>query len=353
MQIDLKDLINIYEQEVSKNTKNKQKIYNFEKNKLMNITKIKEELQTNKYTLGQYNIFYIYEPKLRIIMSLSIKDRIVDHYIAKKILLPKLEKYLDIRNIASRKNMGLSYGLNLLKKYLEKNKKYKELYALKIDISKFFYTIDHQVLKQMLKDKLTEEELKLVSLLIDSTNKEYINKNITKIKTKLLTKAHTPSQEKEIKEIPHYNYGKGLTIGNVCSQILSIFYLSEIDFYIIHHLKCKYMIRYCDDFIIFHPNKNYLIQVLIQVTTKTENYKLTINPKKSTITPLETGVIFCGYHIKIKNKKTIIKKSKKSQERLQYNLKRNKKLYHQGKITFKKYFNSISSHQYTLTIKNI
>ena len=52
-------------------------------------------------------------------MSLDIGNRIVDHYIAKYILIPKLNKYLDIRNVASRKNMGMSYGIKLLKKYIE------------------------------------------------------------------------------------------------------------------------------------------------------------------------------------------------------------------------------------------
>lgn len=353
MQVQINELIKIYNYEVSKNTKNKHRVYNFEKYKLMNITTIIEELQNNNYTLGQYNIFYISEPKIRIIMSLSIKDRIIDHYISQKILFPKLEKYLDIRNIASRKNMGLSYGIKLLKKYLEENKKHKEIYALKIDISKFFYTIDHEVLKQMLKNKLTEEEHKLVSMFIDSTDKNYINEEIKYIKNKLLLTALTKEKEQEILEIPYYQPGKGLTIGNICSQVLSIFYLSEIDFYIIHNLKCKYMIRYCDDFIIFHHNKKYLEEVLKLVKNKLSAYKLKANPKKCNIVNLKNGVIFCGYLIKIDNKKTIIKKSRKSKDRLRYNLKRNQKLYLKGQITFKKYFNSIASHSSELTNKRL
>ena len=81
-----------------------------------------------------------------------------------------------------------------------------------------------------------------------------MNKRISIIKDKLLERAKTEKQRQEILDIPYYEYGKGLTIGNVCSQILSIFYLSSLDYYIIHTLKSKYMVRYCDDLIIFHHN---------------------------------------------------------------------------------------------------
>lgn len=65
--------------------------------------------------------------------------------------MPKLEKYLDYRNVATRKNMGSDYAIRLAKKYLETLKKNDEFYVLKLDISKYFYSIDHEVLKSFLK----------------------------------------------------------------------------------------------------------------------------------------------------------------------------------------------------------
>lgn len=261
----------------------------------------------------------------------------------KNILYPKLTKYLDIRNIASRKGMGLSYGSKLLKKYLEKHKKYDNIYALKIDISKFFYTIDHDVLKNMLIKKLTTEEYELVSLFIDSTDKDYVNEEIKLIKSKLLLKVKNERQEREILEIPFYEKGKGLTIGNVSSQILSIFYLSEIDFYIINELKCKYMIRYCDDFIILHHDKNYLKDVFDKIEKKLKIYKLKINKKKSYITNIKDGVVFCGNLVKVKNNKTIIVKCSKNKNRIKRNLKNKHQFFIEGKISFGNYFCSVNS----------
>lgn len=345
MIINVYDLLDVYNNEVSKNTKNKRKVYNFEKHKMIHLYNIKNKIENNKYEINNYNIFNIYEPKLRIIMSLSIENRIVDHYLSKYILLPKLDKYLDIRNVASRKNMGMSYGVKLLKKYIEKNKKYDNIYVLKIDISKYFYSIDHNVLKRMLLGKLNNDEYNLVSKFIDSTDYDYVNKRIEEIKNKLKTITTNSYKLNEIDEIPYYLNGKGLTIGNVSSQILSIFYLSELDFYIINNLKCKYMIRYCDDIIILHNDREYLYEVFENIKEKIGEYKLRINTKKSFITRLDKGVIFCGNYIKIDNKKTIINKCNVNKIRIKRNIKKINKKFIESKISYKSYFNSINCYR--------
>ena len=342
MIIKVNDLLGVYEKEASKNTKNKRKVYNFEKHKMIHLQNIKRKIENNIYEVNNYNIFNIYEPKLRIIMSLSIENRVVDHYISKYILLPKLEKYLDIRNVASRKNMGMSYGIKLLKKYIEKNKKYDNIYVLKIDISKYFYSIDHKVLKRMLISKLNNDEYDLVSKFIDSTDYDYVNKRMEKIKNKLKTITTNSYRLNEIEEIPYYLNGKGLTIGNVSSQILSIFYLSELDFYIINNLRCKYMLRYCDDIIILHNDKEYLYEVFEKIKDKMNEYKLRINPKKSFITKLNKGVVFCGNYIKVNNKKTIINKCNANRLRIRRNIKKINLKFNINKISYKSYFTSIN-----------
>lgn len=345
MEVKIKDLLDVYHYEVSKTTKNKNKVYNFEKYKMINIINIKKIIESGEYEIDKYNIFYIYEPKLRIIMSLDIANRIVDHYIAKYILIPKLDKYLDIRNVASRKNMGMSYGIKLLKKYIELNKKYNNLYVLKIDISKYFYSIEHNVLKSMLVDVLDDDEYKLVCGFIDSTNKEYVNLRIDEIKKKLIKKSKNKKQVQEILDIPFYNYDKGLTIGNVCSQILSIFYLSRLDFYIIHTLKCKYMVRYCDDIVIFNNDKESLKEIFKKIEDNLNNYQLKINKKKSFIINIKNGFIFCGNYIKLDNNKTIIKRCRSSRNKIKKNIKKREKMYKKGIISFEKYFSSINSYK--------
>ena len=216
VKVNVDDILFIYEKQVSINTKNKRKVYNFERNKIENIYDIKCIIESGKYNIVKYNIFSINSPKYRIVMSLNMKDKIINHYVSRFILIPRLEKYLDIRNCATRVNMGYDYAINLVKKYIEYNKKYDKFYILKIDISKYFYSIDHNVLKSLIIDKLNDDEYNIVCSIIDSTNKRYINEKIEVIKDRLLVKDSNRSNE--INKLPFYEYDKGLPIGNMTSQ---------------------------------------------------------------------------------------------------------------------------------------
>ena len=331
IKVSYKDLLDIYENDLSKKIKNKKKLYNFEKYKMQNITRALNKI--NDFDKEEYNIFLIREPKERIVMSLNLVDKLINHYVSRKILIPKLEKYLDIRNVATRKNMGTSYGLKLLKKYLNLNKKYSEFYILKLDISKYFYTIDHNKLKYMLKGKLDDDEYNLVCKIIDSTDYEYVNERIKVIK-----------ENNNLNHIPYYAKGKGLPIGGLSSQILSTYYLSEIDYFIIHDLKIKYMVRYMDDFILIAKDKEYLKYALGQIKIKLEEYGLTLNNKKVQIINVKHGFTFLGYYFKLKGK-LIIKISNSTTHKITKNINIKQKLYKMEKISFKNYFCSLHSYK--------
>ena len=129
-----------------------------------------------------------------------------------------------------------------------------------MDISKYFYQIDHQILKSMIKDKLTEEENNILNMIIDSTNYNYINDTINRLKEKELN--FSIKRRKEIESIPNYIYGKGLPIGNMSSQFLSIFYLNRLDHEIVHDFYFKHYVRYMDDIIILSDDINKLKKIL-------------------------------------------------------------------------------------------
>lgn len=190
MKVNISDLKIIYEEEIKKNVKNKKKILEFERNKIEYLLCIKNLLESGEYNAGRYNIFLVYKPKIRVVMSQSVYDKIINHYIARFILIPKLENYLNNRNCATRKNMGTSYAIELLK------------------------------------NDLNDEELNIVKIILNSTNHSYINKVIENYENKLGI------------ELPKYYYNKGLPIGNMTSQFLSIFYLSRLQHYI-RHIKIK------------------------------------------------------------------------------------------------------------------
>jgi len=333
----------LFEQEVSKNVKNKHKVYMFEKNKFQNINRILEILKSGNYNGGKYNIFLIREPKHRIVMALDITDKLINHFVARFVLEVKLSKYLDSRNIATRKNMGTDYGIKLVKKYLELNKKYEKFYILKLDISKYFYSIDHEVLKDLVKDKLTEEEFNFLSIILDSTNREYINNKIDEIKTKYVKKH--PQYEKEMSQIPYYEYGKGLPIGNMTSQFLSIFYLYELDHYIVHDLHVKYYVRYMDDFVLIHHDKEVLKNAYKKIEYILNNkYKLKLNSKKTKIVSANEGFSFLGYTYKVIGKKTLVKLKREAYEKIKKRVKQVHYMYESGFIDFNSAFCSIMSY---------
>lgn len=343
MRVNYNDLVNIYEKEIRVNTKNKKKIYNFERFKIEYLNEIYYALNNNLYKDMKYNIFMIKDPKYRIVMSLNIKDKIINHYVTRFILMPKLEKYLDMRNVATRKNKGRDYGINLVKKYLEHFKTKDSCYVLKIDMSKYFYSIDHSVLKEMIKKDLYSYEYEIISSIIDSTNYSYINDKIISLKEKEIK--YNSIRKKEIEEIPLYKFGKGLPIGNMSSQFLSIFYLNRIDHKIVHDYHLKYMVRYMDDIVIFHEDKEYLKKIKMLLEEELLNtYKLKINKKKTNIMSIKEGVVFCGYRFRIIDKKTVINVCKSTRERVKKRVKEVKYLYINNKISLDKAFFSINTY---------
>ena len=330
--LNVSNLLNIYENEISKNVKNKRKLYDFEINKMQYIEDIIKMLKNGLVGHNHYNIFLIYEPKCRLVMSLSVKDKVINHFVTKYILENRLEKYLDKRNVATRKGMGTDYAIKLVKKYINELKcKYDSFYVLKMDISKYFYSIDHEVLKNMLRDELFGEELSVVLRIIDSTNLDYINNNINKVKKN--------------NDIPLYEYNKGLPIGNMTSQFLSIYYLNRLDHFIVHDLKLKYYVRYMDDFIILDSDINKLKDAKKIIIDKLKKeYKLMINEKKTWINNMKYGFSFLGYTYKVIDKKTIIKIKRSNIDKIKKRIKEVKYLFNTGKVGYYSAFCSIMTY---------
>lgn len=173
-----------------------------------------------------------------------MQDKIINHLVARYILYPAILPCLLDVNIASRKNMGTSKGIKLAINYHRKCKiKYKTYYILKCDISKFFASIDHEIMKKEIKRRIKDKDaLKIVFDIIDSNT-------------------------------------EGLYIGSMTNQILAIFYLNDMDHFIKEKLKINYYVRYQDDFLLFHESKEYLKYCLQEIKIFLEKGKLSLNSK--------------------------------------------------------------------------
>ena len=328
--VSIKDINDVYK-EVRSNTKNKYKIYKFEEFYSLNINKIKEVFDNNNYKIGKYNIFLIKEPKYRIIMSQNIFDKLINHIVARKFLFV-LDKTLINTNVATRKGKGTSYGIKYLKKYLNELKG-NTIYALKFDISKYFYNIDHEILINLIKTKIKDKKvINILTNIINSTDDNYINKKINKLKeneTLKIKQSDLSGKVKaqrieEVKKIPLYKSGKGLPIGNMTSQILAIFYLNELDHFIKEKLKCKYYIRYMDDGLLLSNNKKYLRFCLKEIEKIIKKYKLKLNNKTKILNVSIEGIENLGYRFYLKNK-LILKVRNNTKKRFKNKLKLIKK----------------------------
>lgn len=348
--VSMQDIINVYRKQIRVNTKNKYKIKRFEDFYSVNISRVKKTFEMGNYNGGIYNIFLIQEPKYRIIMSQNIYDKLINHVVATKFLLPVLDKSLIDTNIATRFNKGTHFGIKLIKKYLNLLKG-DTVYALKYDISKYFYNIDHDILMSLLKRKFKDQKvLEILKNIIDSTNKGYVNRAIVKLKNNELERIdglNISFKEKEIKKeeinkIPLYINGKGLPIGNMTSQILAVFYLNELDHFIKERLGCKYYIRYMDDGVILSNDKEYLKRCLREIEKMVEKYKLRLNRKTKIINVSKEGLDFLGFRFCIYNK-VILKVRRDTKKRF----KRKMKLSKNGKFSDEQslqIFNSYKGH---------
>lgn len=181
---DISNIYNVYK-DLRKSVKNKKEVLDFEINLHSKIFNISRELYNKKYKVGKYNIFLIREPKYRLIMSERFKDKLVNHLVSRYIL-NVLDSSLITTNVATRKGKGGSYAFDKIVSYINDLKKFnKKIYVLKINISKYFYNIDHDILKEKLRRKIKDgDALKLIFNIIDSTNCKYINEDIERIKMK-------------------------------------------------------------------------------------------------------------------------------------------------------------------------
>lgn len=327
---------------LSHHVKNKKSLYLFNKNKMNYLYYLKYLIDSNSYKGGNYNIFMINYPKKRIIMSQNILDKTINHYLTEEVLIPKLSKYLDKRNVATRKMMGTSYGINLLISYLNKLKiKYNDLYVLKIDIKKYFPSISHEILLKMLKEDLDDDEYLLFEKIINSTDNDYINENIKII------------NDKNKVDLPFYKKGYGLPIGNLSSQFLAIFYLHKFHHFIINELKIKYFINYMDDYLLFHPSKEYLEGCMRRIIKFLDTYELAINKKKTNIYSLRKGVSFLGYKfIILKNKKLLIKLANNTKKNIKYNFKKSLYVYNHNHRDYMPLFNTLQNYKYSFKYVN-
>lgn len=224
-----------------------------------------QELKEGAYQPNAYAAFYIQDPKLRHIHKASVRDRVL-HQAVFRVLYPIFDQSFIFDSYSSRVGKGTHAAVNRLEQFLAKasSNNRRVVYALKCDISKFFDSIDHNILISLIKNKISRPDcLRLVETIIGSFQKES---------------------------------GKGLPLGNVTSQLFANVYLNELDRLMKHHLKARYYLRYCDDFLMLGNNQCVLAEQIPKIQAFLEQQlRLDLHPRKVLIKKYSQGIDFLGY----------------------------------------------------------
>lgn len=262
---------------------------------------LEDELRSGSYCPGKYHQFYIREPKRRLISAAPFRDRVVHHAIC-RIIEPIFEARFIYDSYACRIGKGTHRAVRRFKKFLALNR-----YILKCDIRKYFSSIDHNILIELLGRRIADKKLmELIALSID----------------------HSPPDPESKKPVwfPGDNLlgaarRRGIPIGNLTSQFFSNVYLHELDKFVKFERREKYYIRYCDDFVTLGTDKKHLHELKTKIEEFLQKLRLRLHPKKSLIFPKRVGTDFLGYriyptHTRVRksNTKRFVQRTRKLQE---------------------------------------
>lgn len=284
-----------------KGKRDKHCVRKFEEHSLENAIAMSKSLIDKTYKIGHYYEFLVYEPKQRSIMSPPFRDRVMQRCLCEQILKETISNHLIHDTYACREGKGTHAGLYRLEDFMRKTyrKNRREAWIIKGDIAKYFYNIDHGILKAKLYPLLEKYECEwLLDQIIDST----------------------PSP--------------GIPLGNQSSQWFANFYMSCFDHYVKEALGVKYYLRYMDDFCAIVDTKEEAIEILSKMKEFLKAELRLETNSKTQIFPIKNGVDFLGFHTYITESGKVIRKIRRaSKEKMRKRLRKYKKLYVEGKIS--------------------
>lgn len=302
--------------------RSKDSVAKFEANLLEAIGFLSELLTQKQYKLSPYHSFQVFEPKKRLVMANAFRDKVVQHSLCDNVIEPAFIRSFILDNYAVQVGKGTHFGLDRLKEFMRsyffsrkaKNDMerkaaglpplptergdYADGWVLKCDISKYFYSIPHDKLKEMVRRYFTDSDLLwLIDMIIDSTE------------------------------------GIGIPIGNQTSQWFAIAYLNGLDHFIKERLGIHYYGRYMDDFFLIHESKEYLQKCRKQIEDYVGDLGLKLN-NKTNVFPLRNGIDFLGFHSYLTETGKVIRKVRRvSKKRAKRKMKAHSKGVERGEIT--------------------
>lgn len=288
-----------------------------------NLIEIQNELIWKTYRVGRYREFYVWEPKQRLIMALPFKDRVIQ-WAVYRVLNPLFDRRYILDSYACRVGFGAHRSINRLQYWLRNiERKHDRVYVLKLDISKYFYRVDHDVLMSILERTIDDPDL--LWLLETIIRCEH-----TKFGLSLKDRGFTGERINDV----------GMPIGNLTSQMFANLYLHELDQYAKHELRVRHYMRYMDDILVLHWEKPRLWQIKQEIQQfLEERLHLALNDKTA-VRSIAQGIEWVGYRVW----PTHIKLRKSTAKRMKARLKYLQGLYAAEEASWEKINASVQSY---------
>lgn len=242
-------------------------VANFTRNGLVNVYRLKKSIEDGSYKLDKYTCFKVYEPKERDIVSTRIKDRVFQRCFCDCYFYNNMTKSFVYDNVACQVGKGNEFGRKRLITHLQRfYRKYGfNGWVFKCDLKNFFGSTSHEIAYDAVNKRVKDEWSKSVAkTVIDSFNQ---------------------GENPDI----------GMGLGSEMTQLIELSVLDDLDHYIKEQLHIKYYIRYNDDMILIHSNKEYLSYCKSEIQKWFEKLGLKMNIKKTQLFKIKQGIRFLGF----------------------------------------------------------
>lgn len=272
-----------------------------------NLMRLQEELASKKYRPGAYRTFTIRDPKSRLISAAPYRDRVVHHAIC-RVIEPIFDRAFVFDSYANRVEKGTHKALDRCTVFCRKTK-----YVLKCDVEKFFPSIDHEILLEIVARKIKcTDTLALLRVIVESSNpQEAIHR-------------YFPGDDL----FTPYVRRRGIPIGNLTSQLFGNIALHPMDHFIKEVKSRKLYVRYADDFLIFGDDKADLRALLEEIREFLFPYRLALHAHKCVVIRVKDGIPFLGWRVYPDHRRL----RRATGVRIQRNLQRLARAYRNGEV---------------------
>ena len=239
------------------------------------LLRLERELRYGSYRPGRYVEIVVREPKERLVSAAPFRDRVVHHALC-AVICPIFEAGFISNTFANRTGKGTHAAIRVYERHRDNHS-----HVLRADIFRYFPSIDHPILKSLVRRRIAcEQTLALMDNIVDASNAQ---ENV---------ELHFHGDDL----FEPYHRRRGLPIGNLTSQFFANLSLDRFDHWVSEKLGAPY-VRYVDDFALFHDDPGVLGEWRARIERYLEGRRLKLHPRKTVILPTCEPTAFLGFEL--------------------------------------------------------